>query len=88
MKRSGHVGAWDPAAGWDRLAERVRDLVALSVPAIVLTTKRAWAVTEATYARGFDSPHLRPYRLPVMRWTDWLTVAVALAIAVAFLLWR
>lgn len=81
-------GAWTPIVGWGRLIERVRDLVALAVPAIVLTTRRAWAVTEAAYARGFDSPRRRPYRLPVMRRWDWLLVAAAAAITAALLLWR
>ena len=45
------------------------------MPAIVLTTRRAWAITEAASARGFDSPHRRPYRRLVMRWTDWGLVA-------------
>ena len=39
-----------------RCCARAGDLVALTVPAVVLTTRRAWAITEAAYARGFDSP--------------------------------
>jgi energy-coupling factor transporter transmembrane protein EcfT len=34
-------GAWVPPSGWRELPNRVRDLVALAVPAIVLTTKQA-----------------------------------------------
>ena len=79
---------FSPAADWRRLIARVRDLVALAVPAIVLTTKRAWAITEAAHARGFDSPHRQPYRLPVMRWTDWLLVAGAAMTAAVLLFWR
>jgi energy-coupling factor transporter transmembrane protein EcfT len=55
-------GAWAPKSGWREQLQRLEDLVALAVPAIVLTTKRAWAMTEAAYARGFDSPHRRPYQ--------------------------
>ena len=28
-----------------------------TVPAVVLTTRRAWALTEAAHARGLDSPY-------------------------------
>lgn len=81
-------GAWAPASRWRDLIARVRDLVALSVPAIVMTTKRAWAMNEAAYARGFDSPHRRPYRQLAMGWLDWLLLAVTAAVAAALLLWR
>jgi energy-coupling factor transport system permease protein len=81
-------GAWAPASGWRELMARVGDLVALSVPAIVLTTKRAWAMNEAAYARGFDSPHRRPYQRLVMGWLDWVLLAGTVAVAVALLAWR
>ena len=58
-----------------RFSLRVKDWVALTVPAIVLTTRRAWAITEAACARGFDSPHRRPYRRLAMGWLDWGLVA-------------
>jgi energy-coupling factor transporter transmembrane protein EcfT len=52
------------------------------VPAIVLTTRRAWAITEAACARGFDSPHRRPYRRLAMGWLDWgLVAGIAATIA-------
>jgi energy-coupling factor transporter transmembrane protein EcfT len=61
---------------------RLRDWVALTVPAIVLTTRRAWAITEAACARGFDSPHRRPYRQLAMGWLDWgLVAGIAATIA-------
>jgi energy-coupling factor transport system permease protein len=47
-------GAWTPPSGWRTLVNGVRDMVSLAVPAIVLTTKRAWSMTEAAHARGFD----------------------------------
>jgi energy-coupling factor transport system permease protein len=81
-------GAWVPASDWRNLVERVRDMVALAVPAIVLTTKRAWAMTEAAYARGFDSPRRRPYRRLVMSRLDWALLAGTVAVIVALLLWR
>lgn len=62
-------------------------LTALTVPAIVLTTRRAWAITEAAYGRGFDSPHRRPYRRLALSRADWLyLLAAALVIGVFF--WR
>ena len=65
----------------------LRQLVALAVPAIVLTTKRAWAMTEAAYARGFDSPHRRPYRELRFRPLDWLLLGGTLAVVSAFAFW-
>lgn len=81
-------GAWAPLSGWRQLFERVRDLVGLAVPAIVMTTKRAWAMTEAAYARGFDSPHRQPYRRLAMGWLDWILLATTAALAAALFLWR
>ena len=81
-------GAWTPITGWRGIVSKVRDLVSLAVPAIVLTTKRAWAMTEAAYARGFDSPRRRPYHRLRMRWLDWLLLAGAAASSGALLLWR
>jgi energy-coupling factor transporter transmembrane protein EcfT len=81
-------GAWSQPSGWRDLAARVRDMVALAVPAVVLTTKRAWAMTEAAYARGFDSPHRRPYRHLAMRWLDWLLLVGTVAVAATLMLWR
>lgn len=62
-----------PAHAWQRVF-RLRNWLALTVPAIVLTTRRAWSITEAACARGFDSPHRRPYRRLAMGWLDWLLV--------------
>ncbi len=81
-------GAWLPVAGWRNLVERVRDLVALAVPAVVLVTKLAWAMTEAAYARGFDSPHRRPYRSLAMSRLDWALLGSIVVVAAALLVWR
>ena len=81
-------GAWSQPSGWRDLAAKVRDLVALAVPAVVLTTKRAWAMTEAAYARGFDSPHRRPYRQLALSWLDWLLLMGTVAVAVSLIFWR
>ncbi|MBN1888020.1 MAG: energy-coupling factor transporter transmembrane protein EcfT [Thermoflexales bacterium] len=81
-------GAWAPLSDWKKLPGYVRELVALAVPAIVMTAKRAWAMTEAAYARGFDSPHRRPYRRLAMGRLDWLLLSLALTANAAVMLWR
>lgn len=81
-------GAWAPLSSWRELPVYVRELVALAVPAIVMTTKRAWTITEAAYARGFDSPHRRPYRRLVVKRLDWLLLSLTLTIAMVVILWR
>jgi energy-coupling factor transport system permease protein len=82
-------GAWEfEWAGWRKLVSQVRELVALTVPAIVLTTKRAWALTEAAYARGFDSPRRQPYRRLKMGCLDWLLLTSAVIISILLVTWR
>jgi len=82
-------GAWSGYwKGWRKLVAQVRDLVALTVPVIVLTTKRAWAVTEAAYARGFDSPRRRPYRRLKMGWMDWALLVGSIVVSTLLILWR
>jgi energy-coupling factor transport system ATP-binding protein len=80
-------GAWVSASGWRKLRQRVRDLVALTVPAVVLTVKRSWAMTEAAYARGFDSPRRKPYRRLVLKGLDWILLVLAVGVSLT-LLWR
>lgn len=81
-------GAWRPPTGWRKLRQSVSDMIALSVPAIVLVTKRAWSMTEAAYARGFDAPHRRPYRQLSFSSLDWALLIGALAIGVGLTAWR
>jgi energy-coupling factor transport system permease protein len=72
---------------WVRqLLAQVRDMVALTVPAVVLTTKRAWAMTEAAYTRGFDSPRRRPYRQLEMGRLDWLLLVTVVWVTLLFVL--
>lgn len=78
-------GVWPASKDWRQLLRQTRNLVAFTVPAIVLTTKRAWMITEAAYARGFDSPHRRPSRLLSFRLGDWLLLGgVVLVIGLLF----
>lgn len=82
-------GAWSfEWNGWRQAISQVGELVALTVPAIVLTTKRAWALTEAAYARGFDSPHRRPYRRLRMQRVDWLLLAATVLVSIVLIAWR
>ena len=81
-------GAWVPPTGWRYLVSKVGDLVSLAVPAIVMTTKRAWAMTESAYARGFESPHRRPYRQLAMGRLDWLLLAGTAVVVALLLFWR
>jgi energy-coupling factor transport system permease protein len=80
-------GAFVDRPGLRGIAFRLRDWVALTVPAIVLTARRAWAITEAACARGFDAPHRRPYRQLSMRWQDWTLIGgIVAAISLLVLL--
>jgi energy-coupling factor transport system permease protein len=95
-------GAWSPTRSQDvprlralrdkatrrELVAQVRNLVALTVPAIVLTTKHAWTMTEAAYARGFDSPRRKPYHQLRMRRLDWLLLFATALIVVVLATWR
>lgn len=71
-----------------KFLQQVGDLVALTVPAILLTTKRAWSMTEAAYARGFDSPHRRPFHQLKLSRLDWLMLTGTLIAAGLLLFWR
>jgi energy-coupling factor transporter transmembrane protein EcfT len=81
-------GAWEPPTGLRRIKDQFHNFLALSVPAVVLTTKRAWAVTEAAYARGFDSPKRRPSRKLRMKLLDWALLLAALGVGLIFLIWQ
>jgi energy-coupling factor transport system permease protein len=81
-------GAWTPRVpGWRGLVNYVRGMVALTVPAIVLTTRRAWAMTEAAYARGFDAPHRRPYHRLSWGRLDWILIAATVIVGIGVVLW-
>lgn len=81
-------GAWHLPEGWKRILEFTRDLVSLTVPAVVMTTKRAWTTTEAAYARGFDSPKRSPYQRLRMGIKDWLLICIAILIGIFLVVWR
>jgi len=81
-------GAWSSPSGWRRTMEQMRNLVALTVPTVVMTARRAWSVTEAAYARGFNSPNRRSYHQLTMRRLDWLLLAGTVVISVVLSFWR
>jgi len=79
-----------PLAG-DRNApwrQRLGDAVALIVPAIVLATQRAWALTESATMRGLESParaRLEPAPFGLL---DRLLLGAAAALLLALAWWR
>lgn len=74
--------------GIKQLVKQISDLIALTVPAIVLTTRHAWAITEAAYSRGFDSPNRISYSQLKMNWWDWLFIVIVIVVMGTFILWR
>ena len=80
-------GALPDSSSFWKLATNVGDLISLTVPAIVLTTKRAWAITEASYARGFDSPHRVSYHTLEISRLDFLLMA-GTTLLLILLFWR
>jgi len=75
-------GAYRQASSLRRFIAQVRDLVSLTVPAIVLTTKRAWSITEAAYARGFDGPNRKSYHTLAYTWLDGILLAAVIAVII------
>jgi energy-coupling factor transporter transmembrane protein EcfT len=80
-------GAHPETSSFWRFVSQVGDLVSLTVPAIVLTTKRAWAITEASYARGFDSPQRTSYYRLAFSRLDAVLIAGTLVVII-LLYWR
>jgi energy-coupling factor transport system permease protein len=81
-------GAVPEIFSFRRFVGQLGDFVSLTVPAIVLTTKRAWAITEAAYARGFDSPHRTSYHsLTFSRLDAFLMVGTAVLIILLYWRW-
>ncbi len=76
-------GALPQRRGWQQWLAQSWDMVALAVPAVVLTARRAWALTEAAHARGLDTPHRTSARPRGIRWHDWVLVAVTMGSMIA-----
>jgi energy-coupling factor transport system permease protein len=80
-------GALPNFSSFWKFITNVGDLISLTVPAIVLTTKRAWAITEASYARGFDSPHRVSYHSLSFTRLDFLLMTGTITLLI-LLFWR
>ena len=80
-------GALPNFSSFWKFITNVGDLISLTVPAIVLTTKRAWAITEASYARGFDSPHRVSYHSLSFTRLDFLLMTGTIILLI-LLFWR
>lgn len=80
-------GALPNFSSFWKFVTNVGDLISLTVPAIVLTTKRAWAITEASYARGFDSPHRISYHTLAFTRLDFLLMTGTMILLI-LLFWR
>ena len=80
-------GAYQELSSFKKVFSQFGDLISLTVPAIVLTTKRAWTITESAYARGFDSPNRKSYLSLSFTWVDALLATVTVIIIV-LLYWR
>lgn len=81
-------GAWQEKEGLWKAFKHVKDLVSLTVPAVVMATKKAWSITEAAYARGFDSPKRKPYRELTFQQQDWFYVLGISLMLLPLFLWR
>ena len=81
-------GAWQRPNGLNGLKNSFKDLLSLSVPAIVMTTRRAWVMTEAAYERGFDSPERQPYRNLEMKSIDYLFLVGISIVGIGLTYWR
>jgi energy-coupling factor transport system permease protein len=77
-------GAWEEGKGLRKIGRMVGGVVALVVPAVVLTVKRAWLLTESAHTRGFDSPRRCSCRRLIMKPIDWTVLLVTLSITVLF----
>ena len=80
-------GALPETSSFRRFVAQIGDLISLTVPAIVLTTKRAWAITEAAYARGFDSPRRTSYHTLKFSGLDGI-LAIGMVVMLILLFWR
>ena len=72
---------------WRLRRAELQRAAALVVPAIVLATHRAWSISEAAAARGFESPRRQSYRvLRLGRLDHALLAATAAVLGGAFFL--
>ena len=77
-----------PALSWRAPRQSLARAMAIIVPAVVLTTQRAWSITEAAAARGFESPSRRSSRRLHFSRVDRLLLTAAVGVAVCLLAYR
>jgi energy-coupling factor transporter transmembrane protein EcfT len=65
---------------WGGWRQRLGHAAALVVPAVVLTVQRAWTISEAAAARGFESPVRRAYHTLRLGPVDHVLLAATAAV--------
>jgi energy-coupling factor transporter transmembrane protein EcfT len=76
------------APSWRAPRQSLARAMAIMVPAVVLTTQRAWSITEAAAARGFESPGRRSSRRLRLSRVDHFLLTAAVGVAVCLLAYR
>lgn len=56
--------------GLKRIRQSIESLLPLCVPAIVLSVRRSWSITEAAYLRGFDEQSPERNSMPAFQLVD------------------
>lgn len=77
-----------PAPSWRAPRQSLATAMAVIVPAVVLATQRAWSITEAAAARGFESPSRRSSRHLRFSRIDHLLLTAAVAAIACLLAYR
>jgi energy-coupling factor transport system permease protein len=77
-----------PTRSWRAPRQSLTSAMAVIVPAVVLATQRAWSITEAAAARGFESPGRRPSRRLHMSRVDHLLLTAAAGVVACLLVYR
>lgn len=71
-----------------KIGKILRGVISLGVPTVVLTVKRAWMLTEAAHARGFDSPLRRSFYQLTMKPLDWGLLLLSLSFSTLLFIWH
>jgi energy-coupling factor transporter transmembrane protein EcfT len=77
-----------PARSWRAPRQSLTSAMAIVVPAVVLATQRAWSITEAAAARGFESPSRRSSRCLRFSRVDHLLLTAAVGVVACLLAYR
>jgi len=74
--------------GFKQIGKVLGNAIALGVPTVVLTVKRAWMLTEAAHVRGFDSPARTSYHHLAMKPRDWGLLLTAFSLNTLLFIWH